>query len=65
MGYTEKILYNSVVHIYESSPKAFVKLSGSNSTSTLSKLNYTYDKTKCKEVCRINASLFDTNGTLG
>jgi hypothetical protein len=65
MGYTKKTLYGSVVHIYEGSPKSFIKLSGSNSTSTLSKLNYDHDKTKCKEVCRINASLFSGTNVLG
>lgn len=65
MGYTKKTLYGSVVHIYEGSPKSFIKLSGSNSTSTLSRLNYDHDKIKCKEVCRINASLFSGTNVLG
>lgn len=65
MGYTKKTLYNSVVHIYEGSSKSFIKLSGSNSTSTLSRLNYDYDKTKYKEVCRVNASLFSGTNVLG
>lgn len=57
--------FNSDVHVFVAPKNNSLQLVASSSTNRLSRLSFVHDKTKYKERCRINASLFSGSQPLG